>query len=85
METKKLIHRLSRIEGQLHALKNTLETEKQTDCTEIIRQTKTIIQALKGFARAYLHLYMNRCFTQRHSKKVMHQKLSKTIDSLIKL
>jgi DNA-binding FrmR family transcriptional regulator len=60
VENKKLINRVSRIEGQVKALKSKLENEiecGEKDPYEVIRQLSAIKGALNGMINSYIEHY----------------------------
>jgi DNA-binding FrmR family transcriptional regulator len=60
VENKKLINRVSRIEGQVKALKAKLESEiecGQKDPYEVIRQLSAIKGAVNGMINSYIEHY----------------------------
>jgi DNA-binding FrmR family transcriptional regulator len=59
-ETKeKLIHRLRRIEGQVHGVQSMLEEER--DCREIMQQLSAVHSAIQGASRVFLQEYATAC------------------------
>lgn len=58
-EKKKLIHRLSRIEGQIRGIKGMLEDECY--CVDILTQVSAAQAALNSFNRVLLKEHMQTC------------------------
>ncbi len=56
---KSLMHRLSRIEGQVRGVRRMLEEE--TYCVDILTQVAAIRAALKGFSRELLDSHVRGC------------------------
>ena len=54
-----LLHRLSRIEGQVRGLKNMLE--KDAYCNDILVQTSAVLAAVKAFDRELLRAHLHAC------------------------
>ncbi len=71
MDNKKLINRLSRIQGQIDALKSALEsTEFSEDkCLTNLQLLKASINGLKKFGAAYMSQNMRRCISEGMSKE----------------
>jgi len=58
IENKKLINRINRIGGQVHALKGRLESDiEHQDPYEIIRQLTAIKGAVNGMINSYVEHY----------------------------
>lgn len=79
-----LTHRLSRIEGQIAALKRSAEQSPE-DCTENVRQLKTIIQALKKWGEVYLVEQTEECLKSKTSKQKLSTQLEDIIRSIINI
>jgi len=80
-KTKKTIHelmadRLSRAEGQIHALKEMLEN-KSTDCAKFITQIKAVRSALKSVSQEYVIEHLHTC--QEFSKKKRDEEIRDAI------
>lgn len=58
-EKKKLINRLSRIEGQIRGIRNMIE--KDAYCVEILTQSAAARAALDAFSRQVLSRHMRSC------------------------
>lgn len=58
-ERKKLLHRLSRIEGQIRGIKNMIENNSY--CVDILTQTSAANAALSAFARELFSCHMRSC------------------------
>lgn len=56
-----LINRLSRAEGQINALKRSLEEDKITDCKAFISQIKAARSALKHTSEQYVLQHIKKC------------------------
>jgi len=63
-QQKELYNRLSRIEGQVSALKRMIEAHDTSDCTKILMQTKAATSGLKRFAEAFSKVYAAQCLTK---------------------
>ncbi len=77
--TRELVQRLNRIEGQIAALKRTLEAEETQDCTQTLYQLKAATNGLKRFGEAFAREYASTCIRQGKS----HAQLSKNLDQII--
>jgi DNA-binding FrmR family transcriptional regulator len=60
-ETKKLLDRLSRAEGQVRALRTSLEEGKVKDCKAFISQIKAARSALKNTSEQFVLQHINKC------------------------
>lgn len=58
---KPLIDRLSRAEGQIRALKQSLEAGTITDCRDFITQVKAARSALKKTSELYVLKHIQNC------------------------
>lgn len=56
-----LINRLSRAEGQIHALKTALEEDRVTDCKAFISQIKAARSALKHTSEQFVLHHIHTC------------------------
>lgn len=70
MDTEKLIHRLSRAQGQVEAIKKILKTEEEHNCLDVLRLHKAAIQALKKSAEAYVQHYAQVCMSKKDAKEM---------------
>lgn len=61
-EYKKLIHRLSRIEGQIRGIRGMVE--KNAYCTDILVQVSAVSAALNSFSRELLAEHIRTCVAQ---------------------
>jgi DNA-binding FrmR family transcriptional regulator len=67
---KKILHRLHRLQGQLHTIEDRLQTG--ADCTEIIPQLLATKGALDGLVREYMQLSLDAC-AESKDKETMKQ------------
>lgn len=79
-----LIHRLSRIEGQVRGVKNMVETDRY--CVDILTQVSAIQSALNSFNRLLLKNHIATCVAQdlRDGKEGTVEELCDTIQKLMK-
>ena len=61
-EYKKLVNRLSRIEGQIRGIRGMLE--KACYCTDILTQSAAVTAAVNAFNRELLASHIRTCVTQ---------------------
>lgn len=81
MESKELIHRLSRIQGQIEAIKKNIE-QNQGSCAENIRLLKAATNALKKFGQAYVETHLENCLvTENLDRKVLEKDLREVVFS----
>lgn len=81
-ELKKLMNRLSRIEGQVRGVKGMLE--KDAYCIDIITQVAAIQSALAGFNKALLKEHISTCVVE-DVKQGKEEKVDELINTLQKL
>ena len=58
-ERKKLLNRLSRIEGQIRGIKNMIETDSY--CNDILIQSAAVTAAMNGFNKELISSHMRTC------------------------
>lgn len=61
-DTKKLLNRLSRIEGQVRGLKGMVE--KSAYCPDILMQASAVNAAINAFNRELLAMHLNTCVAE---------------------
>lgn len=83
-ETKDLITRLSRIEGQVRGIKNMVEEERY--CVDILNQVSAIQAALNSFNKELLANHIHSCVIEdiRAGKDEAVNELCETIKKLMK-
>jgi DNA-binding FrmR family transcriptional regulator len=57
----KIIHRLSRAEGQVRALREALEQDKINDCKQFVTQIRAARSALKGANQQFVTDHIMEC------------------------
>lgn len=60
-EFKKIINRLSRAEGQVRALRESLEQNKVTDCKKFVTQIRAARSALKSVNEQFIIDHIKEC------------------------
>lgn len=83
-ETKDLITRLSRIEGQVRGIKNMVEEERY--CVDILNQVSAIQAALNSFNKELLANHIHSCVVEdiRAGKDEVVDELCETIKKMMK-
>lgn len=83
-ETKDLITRLSRIEGQVRGIKNMVEEERY--CVDILNQVSAIQAALNSFNKELLANHIHSCVVEdiRAGKDEAVDELCETIKKMMK-
>ena len=83
-EHKKLINRLSRIEGQIRGIQGMVE--KDAYCTDIITQVAAVNAALNSFNKELLSTHIKTCVANdiRNGKDEVIDDLLKTLQKLMK-
>lgn len=77
--TRELVQRLNRVEGQINALKRSLEEGNTDDCTQTLYQLKAATNGLKRFGEAFARAYAKQCI--REGKGAAH--LTARVDQII--
>lgn len=80
MEKNKLLHRINRIQGQLDAVKRSIE-EPNNSCTETMRQIKAAYNATKKLGEAYITYSMNECMSESAISKKEKEQIEELIES----
>ena len=83
-EYKKLMNRLSRIEGQIRGLKGMLE--KNAYCPDILVQSAAVNAAVNAFNRELMANHLKRCVTDdlRQGRDEVIDELVRTMEKLMK-
>ena len=83
-EYKDLIHRLSRIEGQIRGIKGMVENDCY--CTDILVQVSAVTSALNSFNKVLLANHIKTCVAQdiRDGKEETIDELVTTLQKLMK-
>lgn len=83
-EQKKLINRLSRIEGQIRGIKGMVE--KSAYCTDILVQVSAVTSALNSFSRELLSNHIKSCVVEdiKANKEETVDDLISTLKKILK-
>lgn len=83
-EYKKLINRLSRIEGQIRGIKGMVE--KSSYCPDILVQSAAVTAAMNAFNRELMASHIKNCVTRdiRAGKNDTVDELVRTLEKLMK-
>ncbi len=83
-EYKKLIHRLSRIEGQIRGIKGMIENDAY--CTDILIQSSAVSAALNAFNKELLSNHIKTCVANdiKEGKNETVDELVATLQKLMK-
>lgn len=84
VESKDLIHRLNRIEGQVRGVRNMVEEERY--CVDILTQVSAIQSALNAFNKNLLENHIHSCVVEdiKEGKEEAVDELCKVIQKLMK-
>jgi len=88
VENRKLINRISRIEGQVKALKAKLELENrcgERDPFEVIRQLSAIKGALNGMINSYIEHYAKEHIIKEIKESKDDSQAIAVMDSLLEI
>ena len=82
-ERKKLINRLSRIEGQIRGVRGMVE--KDAYCTDVLTQASAVRAALDAFMRELLSEHIRTCVTEdlRAGKAETAEELIETLKRMM--
>ena len=78
-ERKELAARLARVEGQVAALKRSLESSADLDCTKTLTQLKAASSGLKRFGEAFARAHAKDCLLGEKSPA----RVSRDLDTII--
>lgn len=83
-EQKKLIHRLSRIEGQIRGIRTMVESDAY--CNDILIQSAAVTAALNAFNRELIANHMRNCVVRdlREGDDEVIDELVQTLQKLMK-
>lgn len=83
-DKKKMINRLSRIEGQIRGIKGMLERDEY--CTDILIQTSAVNSALNAFSKELLSNHIKGCVTKdiKEGKEEVVDDLLNTLERMMK-
>ena len=83
-ETRKLLNRLSRIEGQIRGIRGMIE--KDAYCTDILMQSAAVSAAMNAFNREVLGSHIRSCVAEdiRAGKDEVIEELLATLQKLMK-
>lgn len=83
-EYKSLIHRLSRIEGQIRGIRGMVE--KNAYCTDILVQSAAVTAAINAFNRELLANHIRTCVTEgiQNGDTEVVDELVRTVEKLMK-
>ena len=83
-EVRKLLNRLSRMEGQIRGIRNMLENDAY--CNDILTQSAAVTAAMNAFNRELIASHMRTCVTRdlREGKDDVIDELVTTLQKLMK-
>jgi len=83
-EIKKLMNRLSRIEGQIRGIRNMLDNDAY--CNDILVQSAAVTAAMNAFNRELIASHMRTCVARdlREGKDEVIDELVSTLQKLMK-
>ncbi|MCR5760577.1 MAG: metal-sensing transcriptional repressor [Sphaerochaetaceae bacterium] len=81
-QKKKLINRLSRIEGQIRGLKSMIENDCY--CNDILNQSSAVSQAVNAFSKEVLSAHMHTCVT-RDIKEGHDEVIDELMQTMLKM
>lgn len=83
-EQKKLLNRLSRMEGQIRGIKNMVETDAY--CNDILIQAAAVTAAMNAFNRELIAGHMRTCVARdlKEGNDEIIEELNRTLQKLMK-
>ncbi|MCR4676171.1 MAG: metal-sensing transcriptional repressor [Sphaerochaetaceae bacterium] len=83
-QKRKLINRLSRIEGQIRGLKSMIENNAY--CNDVLNQTSAVSQAVNAFGKEVLSSHMHTCVAHdiREGRDEVIDELLQTIQKMMR-
>ena len=84
MHTDPLVHRLSRIQGQIEGLKK-IVASGNADCLKTIELAKASSNAIKKFAQAYVEEHLEQCVQEKKALSELEGELKKVVQSTFSL
>ena len=83
-EVRKLMNRLSRMEGQIRGIRNMLENDAY--CNDILIQSAAVTAAMNAFNRELIASHMRTCVTRdlREGKDEVIDELVTTLQKMMK-
>lgn len=79
-DRKALINRLSRIQGQIEALKRSIK-EGDSECLTHMRQVKAIRSGVKSFAEEYVQQFARSCTHAESVSPRLHRTMKEVVSS----
>lgn len=79
MQSQKLVHRINRIQGQLNAVKQSIENPNQS-CIDTVQLMKAAHSGIKKLSHAYMEAYVQECSSEH---KLTHAQ-QKTMQEILK-
>ena len=83
-EKKKLINRLSRIEGQIRGIRNMVENDAY--CADILTQSSAVAAAMNSFSRELLNHHLHHCVVRdiKNGEEEVVDELTELLSKLMK-
>ena len=72
-DKKKYVNRISRIEGQLRAIKRMVDSDR--DCMDVLRQVSAVLGAIRSLGMVILEEHMKGCIAGAIRKNESDEKL----------
>lgn len=80
-----LVHRLNRIQGQIEAIKKSIQSEEKEDCLKTVRLIKASNNALKKFCETYVNYHLDECINNNLNPKHMEKELKEIVTSVFSI
>ena len=83
-DVKKLVNRLSRIEGQIRGIRNMVENDAY--CADLLTQSSAVVAAMNSFNRELLNHHLHHCVLRdvKNGKEEVVDELTELLSKLMK-
>ena len=80
-----LINRLSRVQGQIEAIKKNIVSGDDKDCLKTMQLLKAVNNAIKKFGEAYVTHHFDECLTTKTPKQNIEKEIKDIINATFTL
>ena len=80
-----LANRLSRVQGQIEAIKKSILAGEDKECLKTMQQLKAINNAIKKFGEAYVSHHFDECLNTKVPKRDLERDMKEIINATFTL
>ena len=80
-----LVNRLSRVQGQIEAIKKNIVAGEDKDCLKTMQLLKAVNNAVKKFGEAYVTYHFDECLTTKNPKQNIEKEIKDIINATFTL